>query len=812
MEEYLRGHKRSSSLSAAYTPAPRPSIAPFVFSPEASQSSDPPQRLIKSMDLVRDQTITSQQHLGKRYSGGLLVPSNASGPSSPQQTDFSPQWVQSPSNLSLSVPNDSLPHSSILHERRLWKTLLTHLIAVSVPSSRELDSQSICASLESDLFTANIEPLLDSIRLRLIRLFDFSGRNNDAEEWKQKCQFYGELLEQQSMQIAALKAGKEGKEVGKEVMEQLKLWQLEAQRIREIQKGTEVELDRKLKIMEDERLKFTQEIAVYQDKISQLDAEIAILTHSNRELQDEIQNLEEKRRELEREAGEGKGREEMLGVKVREMEEELRTAVSPYVQLQEVGEQIGKKFSTVADLFEYLASNLHSADPDQRLLLKSYQSLSSQLSGPIAQSPAPTFISAMLSFLLIRKHMLDEERELHGQTLSSLSEQLISTRAELSNKNKEWETANQELVTVRKNLQCVNCEVEIARKRMETAEEEVRVMKKAHERHIVLYQTELDASQKRTTAAEQIALEKSLEAELLVKKVSELQLRIATCEEENEALGHENSFLAFERSELRRDLMGGKGKDASMTASLKELSRTLREIHYALKMQDSQERSLELVIYRLQAQLDAKCEEIEQNREKTEMMMEDLRVRENRNRGGHAESLGTGQSEGKLEERYRRLKEEIGRDGEIRSTYAGLTAVERKISKLDISERPLYTAEPSLDHMSAVLPLTPVSLCTSLLSQVQALSPPPLSDLIDIETLLEPYREGDEPVVSTLARLLQEYEQFNRSHSQVSVAPMSDSIVIHSIERPPARLSLYSGEEDSPADLIIDLLPDLPQL
>jgi hypothetical protein len=118
--------------------------------------------------------------------------------------------------------------------------------------------------------------------------------------------------------------------------------------------------------------------------------------------------------------------------------------------------------------------------------------------------------------------------------------------------------------------------------------------------------------------------------------------------------------------------------------------------------------------------------------------------------------------------------------------------------------------------MSAVIRQSRESLCPSLLSQVQALSQgEELVDVQEIEALLEPYREGNEALSAVLTRLIQEYEQFQQSNSQLVVdpaTPLSGSIVIHSLERPPARLSLYSADGETPADMMLELLPCLPPL
>lgn len=145
-------------------------------------------------------------------------------------------------------------------------------------------------------------------------------------------------------------------------------------------------------------------------------------------------------------------------------------------------------------------------------------------------------------------------------------------------------------------------------------------------------------------------------------------------------------------------------------------------------------------------------------------------------------------------------------------------SVERKVSQLDISELPLQTPDPcdqSLDRMSAVVRMSQSSVCPSLLSQVQALSVGQEDDMREVEVLLEPYREGDELLSAVLARLIREYEQFQQSGSQLQPDPaiaLSGSIVIHSFERPPARLSLYSADGESPADMMLELLPYFPPL
>jgi hypothetical protein len=348
-----------------------------------------------------------------------------------------------------------------------------------------------------------------------------------------------------------------------------------------------------------------------------------------------------------------------------------------------------------------------------------------------------------------------------------------------------------------------------------------------------LYQTELDTVKKRTSTAEQLALEKGLEAESLSKTVYELQARLETCSEENEALGHENSFLTYERSELQRSLLYTKLKGGPMTASLKELSLTLYEIHRALREQSSQERSLETLVYSLHQQIEEKQDKIGKIANEYAMFREDIRAKDWQRGAEQSSTLFLSQAvlssvdpsltpEALLEAKYDRLKGMYRRlERAMRRVMdrEKQEPVEKKISRLDISELPLSTPDPcdqSLDRMSAVIRQSRESLCPSLLSQVQALSQgEELVDVQEIEALLEPYREGNEALSAVLTRLIQEYEQFQQSNSQLVVdpaTPLSGSIVIHSLERPPARLSLYSADGETPADMMLELLPCLPPL
>jgi len=859
MEVLLRpGHKRSSSLSATYTPAPRPSFAPFDAAPGDSLDLPPAfpqgkgQR--RSLEVPRIAIASEELRVLKRYSGGeagltlgnylLAKIVTAADQTFSQDGDSgrpydSPHWVQSPSNQSFD-PAAATPPSQdgLLQERRLWKTLLTQVLAVAVPLSRERDAEVICAELESDLHTSQVEDVLDRVRARMLRLFDPRGHPEDAEEWKRRCQFYGELLEQQSAQLAAMRLAQTPVEARSEVVQQVSAVQAELRRVREMQRANEADMEVQQRARVEERRQAEKDKGNLQLSVTQLSDSVQKLTQEKAALQAELTALHtsivtatQDKQQFQAIVEEGSRREEGLRLKVTELEEELRSAVSPYLQLQQVGEQIGKKFTTVSDLFAYLASNLQSSDPDQHLLLQSYQSLSMQLSGPIASSPAPTFISAMLSFLLIRKKMIEEERELHGQTLSSLSTQLTATRSELEIKAREWESMGDQLKTAKARVQGLEVEVELCRRRMEAAEEELKVMKKAHERHIDLYQTELDAVKRRTSTAEQLALEKGLLVESLFKAVQELQARVDTCEEENEVLGHENSFLTYERSELQRNLLCTKLKGSPMTASLKELSLTLREIHRALKEQSSEERNLENLVYSLQQQLENKQEHVYRLTEEIGLFAEDMRARDWQ-RADPPSSLFLSRavlssvdpsltSEALLEAKYDRLKgmyRRLERAMKRVIEREKQESVERKVSQLDISEQPLQTPDPydqSLDRMSAVVRMSQFSVCPSLLSQVEALSVGQEDDMREVEVLLEPYREGDELLSAVLARLIREYEQFQQSGSQLQPDPaiaLSGSIVIHSFERPPARLSLYSADGESPADMMLELLPYFPPL
>lgn len=862
MEEHFHtGHKRSSSLSATYTPAPRPSFAPFDASPidslELPHAYLKEQKLRRSLEIPRITINPLEQRVLKRYSGGetstplendhlakIVAAADQSfsheEESGPRPYD-SPQWVQSPSNLSFDPVAATPPlQDNWLRERRLWKTLLTQIVAVAVPQSRERDAEIICAELESDLQIGQVEDVLERTRARILRLFDPRGHPEDIEEWRRRCQFYSELLEQQSAQLAAMRLAQTPQDMRTEVVQQVSAVQVELRKVRELQRVNEADIDQQQRAREEERRQADKDKADFQDTITRLSALIEQLSKDKVTLQGQLSALQsslvtekQDKKQLEAKLEEEQRRGDGLRLKVSELEEELRTAVSPYLQLQQVGEQLGTKFTTVSDLFAYLASNLQSSDPDQHLLLKSYQSLSQQLSGPIASSPAPTFISAMLSFLLIRKKMIEEERELQGQTLSSLSSQLSSTRLELETKSKEWENMGNQLKTANARVQGLEVESELCRRRMEAAEEELKVIKKAHERHIDLYQTELDTVKKRTSTAEQLALEKGLEAESLSKTVYELQARLETCSEENEALGHENSFLTYERSELQRSLLYTKLKGGPMTASLKELSLTLYEIHRAIREQSSQERSLETLVYSLHQQIEEKQDQIGKIANEYAMFREDIRAKDWQRGAEQSSTLFLSQAvlssvdpslspEALLEAKYDRLKGMYRRlERAMRRVMdrEKQEPVEKKISRLDISELPLSTPDPcdqSLDRMSAVIRQSRESLCPSLLSQVQALSQgDELVDMQEIEALLEPYREGNEALSAVLTRLIQEYEQFQQSNSQLVVdpaTPLSGSIVIHSLERPPARLSLYSADGETPADMMLELLPCLPPL
>lgn len=860
MEALLRpSHKRSSSLSAPYTPAPRPSFAPFDASPEVSLDLPPafPQveRQRRSLELPRIAILAEELRVPKRYSGGeagktqendllakivIAADQTFSQDGESGRPYDSPHWVQSPSNLSFDPAAATPPaQDAWTQERRLWKTLLTQVLAVAVPLSRERDAEVICAELESDLQLGPVEDALQRAHSRILRLFDPRGHPEDAEEWRRRCQFYSELLEQQSAQLAAMRLEHTPVETRTEVVQQVTAVQAELRKVRELQRANEAEIDLQQRKRDEERRQAEKDKANLHDSVTRLSACVEQLTQEKAALQTQLTALQssvvtekQDKQQLAASVEEGSRREAGLRLKVTELEEELRSAVSPYLQLQQVGEQIGKKFTTVSDLFAYLASNLQAGDPDQQLLLKSYQSLSLQLSGPIASSPAPTFISAMLSFLLIRKKMIEEERELQGQTLSSLSSQLTATRCQLEVKSKEWESMADLLQTAKTRGQGLEVELELCRRRMEAAEEELKVIKKAHERHIDLYQTELDTVKKRTSTAEQLALEKGLQVETLSKAVQDLQARVDTCEEENEALGHENSFLTYERSELQRNLLCTKLKGSPMTASLKELSLTLREIHKALKEQSSQERNMEALAYSLQQQLEKKQEQLDRLTNEMGLFAEDVRTRDCQ-RTDWPSSFGLSRAvlgsvdpsltaEALLEAKYDRLKgmyRRLERAMKRVMEREKQESVERKVSQLDISQQPLRTPDPcdkSLDRMSAVVRMSRSSLCPSLLSQVQALSPgQEQDDMREMEALLEPYREGDEELPAVLSRLIREYEQFQQSGSGLEadpVAALSGSIIIHSIERPPARLSLYSADGESPADMMLELLPCLPSL
>ena len=270
-----------------------------------------------------------------------------------------------------------------------------------------------------------------------------------------------------------------------------------------------------------------------------------------------------------------------------------------------------------------------------------------------------------------------------------------------------------------------------------------------------------------------------------------------------------------------------------MTASLKELSRTLYEIHRAIREQSSQERSLEALVYSLNGQLEEKQDQIGKIASEYAMFREDMRAKDWQ-RGAEQSSLFLSQAvlssvdpsltpEALLEAKYDRLKGMYRRlERAMRRVMERekQETVEKKVSRLDLSELPLSTPDPcdqSLDRMSAVIRQSRESLCPSLLSQVQALSQgEELVDIQEIEALLEPYREGNEALSAVLTRLIQEYEQFQQSNSEPSAVPFTGSSCgsfnYHPVERPPARLSLYSADGETPADMMLELLPCLPPL
>lgn len=589
MEIGKAGHARSSSLS--YPPAPKPyqpSSTPFPYLEPAEVpilSLPPPYQLPLSL---------------------------------PQSLNQS-QWQPAERRNDLTSWRIAKQEKGV--ERLLWKKLVRQLLAVSVTAERESEALALCVELESDLWNSRaVSEVLVRFTEKALGLYTKEQRDEPDRE------FLVSLLEQQNAQLAELQEQESAfQSASKEALEgRIASLTAELQSLRNCQLEHQQALDLKLKAMEEGRKLAAREKTALQEAYSRLSLSLQVCTKEKSQLEAEITTL---RKQLHLESCEklqiaedlAKSARSLESSRLRIYELEQELASSPFSHLHSIGEQLGTQFATVSDLFAYLTANLEASDPDQMYLLEAYKGLS----GLGTQLQAPSFIAAMLSFLLIRKKMIEEERELQGNTLLGLKKQLETAQMELEAKAKAYFRVSLEANELKLQAKTLTLEADLQRKQAAGSEEELKVLKKAHERHIELYRTELDSVQRRLAAAERSALDKGLEVEALHKERGQMAGKLAALEEEIAALEHENSFLAYEKSELQK---GYKHKYGS--ESLQELNATLNDIQQALKKQQVHEKELEMVISSLHLQLEDRETALSQAEERGQMATEEMAQRD----------------------------------------------------------------------------------------------------------------------------------------------------------------------------------------
>ena len=505
-------------------------------------------------------------------------------------------------------------------ERLLWKKLVRQLLAVSVTAERETEALTLCVELESYLSDSGaVSEVLVRFTEKALRLYTKEEREEPDRE------FLVSLLEQQNAQLAEMREQESHfQSASKETLEgQIAALTLELQSVRSAQAEHQQALDQKLKSLEESRKLAAREKTALQEAYSRLSLSLQSCTKDKSQLESELTTL---RKQLHLESCEklqitedlAKSTRSLESSRLRIFELEQELSSSPFSHLHSIGEQLGTQFATVSDLFAYLTANLEAADPDQSYLVEAYKGLSGGLGSHIQ---APSFIAAMLSFLLIRKKMIEEERELQGHTLLGLKKQLESAQMELEVKAKAYFRVSLEANELKLQAKTLTLDGDLLRKQAAGSEEELKVLRKAHERHIELYRTELDSVQRRLSVSEKSALDKGLEVESIRKEMSDLAGKLASLEEENAALEHENSFLAYEKSELQKGHKYG-------TTSLQELNSTLSDIQQALKKQQAHERELEMVISSLHLQLEDREAALSQAVERGKMGTEEIMVRD----------------------------------------------------------------------------------------------------------------------------------------------------------------------------------------
>lgn len=657
MEAAEKGaHARSSSLS--YPPAPRP--------------YQPPSTPFPCLELAEGPASLSAQF--RPFHPATQVPFSL--PQSLNQSQFLPFERRN------DLASWRIAKQEKGVEQLLWKKLVRQLLAVSVPASREAEALSLCAELENDLNDSrNASEILVRFTEKAVGLYT----KDQGEEGPDR-EFLISLLEQQNAQLAEMREEQvsEFQLASKEALEaQISALTLELQSVRSAQADHQQALDLKLKSLEESRKLAMREKSALQEAYSRLSLSLQTSSKDKSKLEEEITTLRKQlhlesveKLQITEELAKSNRALESLRVRLYELEQELSASSSPFSHLHSIGEQLGTQFATVSDLFAYLTANLEASDPDQQYLVEAYKGLSGGLGMSSGSSQVPSFIAAMLSFLLIRKKMIEEERELQGNTLLGLKKQLETAQMELEAKSKSHLQVSLEANELRLKTKTQALDTDLLRKQALSADEELKVIKKANERHIELYRTELDSVQRRLVISEKAALDKGLEVEALRKEISDLESKLAASEEENAALEHENSFLTYEKSEWQRG-----SKRAPGTASLKELNATLSEIQQALKAQQTHEKELEIVISSLHLQLEDQEIALFEALERAKMAAEELEARDK-------ERLGLRTSSQKLRLEREHLSREVA---ELAQQIAHLYRENEDL--LQIVERPAIEAK-----------------------------------------------------------------------------------------------------------------------
>lgn len=754
------GHARSSS--ASYYPAPKPSLA-------SAPVSQPP------------------------------LPSH-----SPFPDDSDPNPTSLPASLNQSLWLSEDLHSQIASwriqkqdqgvERLLWTKLVSEILTLSVPSENQAAAVSLCANLQFELKkNKSATEILVNFTEKVLNLYTKTEKNEEKE-------FLVTLLEKQNQEIAEIKEKQREKPDKNRSEIEIELLKSELNRIQSDQINHENALNAKLKFLEEGRkLAFREKLAL-QEAYNRVNQELEEVSREKKRAEEEIEGLKERMTE---EVGEKikvvEGWErtkrvvESQRVRICELEQELTTTSSPYPHLYSIGQQLGTSFATVSDLFAYLNTSLEASDPDQQYLIEAYKTLTAEMAG----LEVSHFVAAMLSFLLIRKKMIEEERELQGQTLLGLKKQLESLEISLESKSKSHLQVSLEANELRLLVKTQNLDCDSLRKQTAAAEEELKVVKKAHERHIHLYKSELEMMQKKVALAEK-------EKEGLNGKNKELEEKLESLKEENAVLERENSLLLYEKSEFQTT------KNPEKATSLRELNSTLSEIQQVLRLQQIHEKELESVISGLNLQVEYQKEALLQAQETSEMMKEELETKDLERRkitekcvflGSEREFLVREISElvGKLEDLDRKNE-----DFEVyfRTICARLEAICRRLlvpemrfrsgsgSEFDQNSE-VIKAEESV--MTAGESLFVGEKRVKIEGEVWVLrgeggnvmywtKEGEDSDQVthrlylysELEALISPYMREYEDIILTFSRILQDFEQLTRSRP-VTPEPLSTS-------------------------------------